>query len=66
MMGDHATMKLANVNALCQWANLPFDKSRQRVLAKLLPGFQDRVRRLDDINVEDVEYAFQKPVDTPR
>jgi len=66
MMGDHATMKLANVNTLCQWADLPFDKSRQRVLAKLLPGFQDRVRRLDNISVEDVEYAFQKPVDIPR
>jgi hypothetical protein len=29
-----------------------------------LPSFQDRARRLDQIDVDGVEYAFQQPVVT--
>ncbi len=63
-MHDQSTLKLAAVDNLCQWADLPFDRSRQRTLAKLLPSFQDRARRLDQINVDGVEYAFQQSVVT--
>ena len=62
-MHDQSKMKLLAVDNLCQWADLPFNRSRQRTLAKVLPSFQDRARSLEQVDVDGVEYAFQKPLD---